>query len=390
MKSYSKRLISRWVFPVLAVLFCVRLSYGADVTFYGIGQLPGGAVNSQIRSAIMTSTGILAGGNAQQNPASAFADTPILWTPTAGLVKLSPFLNIAANPSGRFVTVSQIASGKHTVAGRNYAEATGRYVQPALYTELGQLTAVLGLPEGAILGAANAISANGRIVYGFFADDSGNYQGYRWTVAEGPSPLPAIPGYPFVVPAASGCSSDGSLDVGAAGNTYAPGSVAFVYSAGSDTISLLPFAPGGTWAGASGIDSTGTYIAGVGDSTTCPNGEALLWAGGTVTELGIPAKEAANGLSANFIGVTSDGSVMVLAGALGSYLHNAYGWSDLQTALSAGGGALTGWTVLSVLGCNPDGTLVFGSGIHNGGLEGFVVKLSAGYLKNYGKPKKSK
>jgi len=126
---------------------------------------------------------------------------------------------------------------------------------------------------------------------------------------------------------------------------------------------------------------------GVGDSPTYPNGEALLWTGGAVTELGVPAAESANGLSDNFIGVTSDGSVTVLSGALGSYLHNDYGWWDLQTALTSGGGALAGWSVLSVLGCNPEGTLVFGNGTHNGGQEGFVVKLSASYLKNYGKPK---
>jgi hypothetical protein len=129
---------------------------------------------------------------------------------------------------------------------------------------------------------------------------------------------------------------------------------------------------------------------GCGDSPANPNGEVLLWTGGSVTTLGVPAAEAATGIAENIIGVTRNDDVVVVAGQLGSYIYNMYGWSDLQTALVAGGGNLTGWTVLTVLGINADGTLVFGSGMHNGGAEGFVAQAPTGYLKKYAKPAKTK
>jgi hypothetical protein len=84
------------------------------------------------------------------------------------------------------------------------------------------------------------------------------------------------------------------------------------------------------------------------------------------------------GFDNNFAAVTRDGTAIVIGGEMGSYIYNTYGWSDLQTALEAGGADLSGWSVLSVLGMNADGTLVFGSGNHGGGVEGFVAQLPAG------------
>jgi hypothetical protein len=384
---------SRWLLAVSAIVLSSTLAPAATVSFYGVGQLPSGGINSQIRDAVITSTGILAVGNAQANASSTLADTAVLWTPTEGLQTLDTLNNVAVPLGRRFMTASQIASGNHVIASRIFIDGGGRDIYPALYNPGGPLTAVEGLPSGLLFGAANGISSNGQITYGFGIDASGNYQAFRWNIAEGAVPLPAIAGYTNMIAAFKGSSENGSIDVGAAsapGNPqYAPGSIAYLYDA-SAGISQLPFGPGGTWAGATGIDPSGTYVIGCGDTPANPKGELLLWTGGTVTAYGVPAAEAANGINTNVAGVTRNGQVVIVAGMVGSYLHNAYGWFDLQTVLTAGGADLTGWTVLDALGVNGAGTLVFGSGTHNGGPEGFVAQVSAGFLENYGKPKKTK
>jgi hypothetical protein len=377
--------------PVLTALFATIVSansFGQTVTFYGVGQLPGGAVNSQIRDAVVTSTGILAAGNAQQNVGGQLSDSAVIWTPTTGLQTLGSLHNIPIPISARFITASQISTGNYLVAGRISTESTGRLLLPALYNQSGALNSILGIPDGDIWGGANGISSDGKIIYGFLSDPMGNLQGFEWTLAAGCVQLPAIAGYSSLVPAARGCSGNGTIDVGAA-STDAGGSAAWEFNTTSG-MSLLPLAPGGTWAGASGIDPSGTYVVGCGDTPANPDGEVLLWTNGAVSTLGVPAAEAATGINDNIIGVTRNGDVVVISGLLGSYINNAYGWSDLQTALVAGGGNLTGWSVLTALGINGDGTLVFGNGMHNGGPEGFVAQLPTGYLKKVGKPVKTK
>ena len=384
---------SRAAFAALLSIIVAANAFSDSVAFYGVGQLPGGALNSQIRDAVVTSTGILAAGSAQQNPASSAGDTAVIWTPTEGLQKLASLNNVSIPPGSRFETASQIANGNNVIAARISTDGTGRDVLPALYNPGGPLTAILGIPEGLAWGAANAVSSDGKTVYGFDVDPSGILLGFRWTLAEGAVQLPAIAGYNSTVPAARGCSRDGSVDVGAAstptGVTYGPGSIAFAFNLASG-MTILPLPPGGSWAGASGIDPSGTFIVGCGDTPANPNGEVLLWTGGSVSTLGVPAAEAAIGIVDNFMGVNRNGDVVVVAGLLGSYIHNNYGWFDLQAALVAAGANLSGWSVLDVFGIDGDGTLVFGCGNHGGGPEGFVAQLPPGYLAKFGKPAKSK
>jgi hypothetical protein len=393
MKNVFVPLRTRPVMVLLLSTITAANAFCDSAIFYGVGQLPGGALNSQIRDAVVTSTGILAAGSAQQNPSSAVGDTAVIWTPATGLQTLATLNNVSVPPNSRFVTASQISTGNNVIAARINTDATGRDVLPALYNPGGPLTAILGVPEGLVWGAANGISSDGKIVYGFDVDPSGDQLGYRWTLATGAVQLPGIEGYTSIILAPRGCSGDGTIAAGVAvtadGTYVGPGSMPFEFNSASG-ISLLPLPPGGTWAAAAGIEPSGTYIVGNGDTPANPNGEALLWTNGTVSTLGVPAAEAATGFDNNFAAVTRDGTAIVIGGEVGSYIYNAYGWSDLQTALAAGGADLTGWSVLSVRGMNADGTLVFGSGNHGGGVEGFVAQLPAGYLKHYGKPAKTK
>ena len=69
------------------------------------------------------------------------------------------------------------------------------------------------------------------------------------------------------------------------------------------------------------------------------------------------------------------------------YFRNANGWFHLTSALGAKGVdiAADGWETnsLRINGISSDGTLVFGSGNHNGNAEGFVATFEAGALAGF-------
>jgi hypothetical protein len=96
--------------------------------------------------------------------------------------------------------------------------------------------------------------------------------------------------------------------------------------------------------------------------------------------------------------MTADGSVVVgnlndletvgsvTTGSSASYVHNSHGWHHLQAVVAAAGVNVTGWTFDPVIGVSPDGTLVWGTGTHNGHAEGFVLEFAPGYLAAYTEP----
>ena len=94
-------------------------------------------------------------------------------------------------------------------------------------------------------------------------------------------------------------------------------------------------------------------------------------------------------MSTLFAGMSADGSLVVTSlappgGSAGaSFLRNSRGWHPLQTLIARAGVDLTGWTIDNIFGMSADGTLVWGSGIHNGATEGVVIEFPSGYLANY-------
>jgi hypothetical protein len=375
---------------VLAVIFSLvacALAYADDISFYPVGQLPGGAPNSQIRDAVLTNQGILAAGYATQNPNSqdsaGSGDTAVMWTLHDGLKKLATLPAGASTPAlTKNVTASAIASFSYDIASRSLTDSTGQDVEATLVGNGGKsLTKIGQLPGLAPYSAAVALSADGKVVYGFNKDSLGNQIGFRWTQTEGITPLGLPPGSAGSGPAGRAASADGSIAVG--GETYGPGGVGFVYRHGTG-ISALPLAAGGTWTGAFAITPGGHYIVGSGDSTAFPDGEFLVWHDAKVVPLGLPSAETSTN-NTNFGGVTAGGRVVVTFDNNSSYFHNRHGWFNLQAVLEVAGVDLKDWSALLAFGVSSDGRLVFGSGINSTGYEGFVVKLPHGYLLNYGK-----
>jgi hypothetical protein len=379
---------TRGILTAIITLAACASAFADEITFYPVGQLPGGSPNSQIRDAVLTNQGILAAGYATQNPNSqdsaGSGDTAVMWTPHGGLKMLATLPAGTATPAQtKNVTASAIASFSNDIASRSLTDSTGQNVEATLVSNGGKsLTKIGQLPGLAPYSAAVALSADGRVVYGFNKDSLGNQIGFRWTHSEGVTLLGLPPGSAGSGPAGRATSADGSIAVG--GETYGPGGVGFVYRHGKG-ISALPLAAGGTWTGAFAITPGGHFIVGSGDSTAFPSGEFLVWHDGKVLSLGLPSAETSTN-NTNFGGVTAGGRVVVTFDNNSSYFHNRHGWFNLQAVLEVAGVDLTDWSSLLAFGVSSDGRLVFGSGINSTGYEGFVVKLPHGYLLNYGKP----
>ncbi len=371
---------------------CLTPVFASGVAFYAVGQLPNGKANSQIRDAVLDGDEIAAVGFATQNPASQLnpggaGDTAVAWTLKDGLVPLPADVPGLTPPAvTRNITASSIAGRSLRIAYRSLTDGTGQNVMAALATHHRKDITILGvLPGMPQFSAAVAVSADGRVVYGFSADPSGHQLGFRWTPSEGMTPLGLPAGAVTGPPAGRATTADGGMVVG--GSPSGPGGVGYVFRHGHG-ISALPLAVGGTWTTAFAITPGGHVIAGTGDSAGSPTGEFLLWRDGKVVHLGLPGTETGTNFT-NFGGMASAGRVLVTFDNNSSYLHNGHGWFSMKAVLEGAGIDLSDWTNMLTFGVSSDGRLVFGSGFNSTGSEGFVAKFPKGYLLNYGRPAKS-
>jgi hypothetical protein len=381
----------------VALLFAPSFA-GAQIKFHGIGDLPGGAVFSQVRAATKAGGKIIAVGNSSRNPGSSdqAGDTAVRWTLAGGLVALP---NLVVNDTSvRFVTASAITPDGKTIASRAHAMATGNTVGAVLVTNEGTTNTYLGTLLGTVsYSAANAISDNSSVVYGFsrYSSANGDFQAFRWTTATGMVAIPFLhPGDNGNFPGPGCCSADGNVMVGSSNNLdsglnvdFSAGNQAFRYVHGTG-VTALSFLPGGTWNYAVALTPRGDIALGVGDSAAAPNGEVMLWnaRNNKTTPLGTPDVSL---IPDNFGGLTADAGVVVENFSDASYVYtsfvrNRHGWFAFQPALQAAGVDLTGWVLSEIYGVSRDGTLVFGQGIHNGNNEGWVAEVPADFLRKIG------
>lgn len=96
-----------------------------------------------------------------------------------------------------------ISSDGSTVVGYSYDP---RNIQlPLRWTPNGG-TQYLGMPPGAMSGAATCVSGDGSIVYGRWYDSANNPHGFKWTAAAGVRDVPGL--------AIDRCSADGKVAIG--------------------------------------------------------------------------------------------------------------------------------------------------------------------------------
>jgi hypothetical protein len=380
-----------------ALLASMPHSALAQVHFYGVGDLPGGIVQSEVRGTARVGTGLYAVGGSAMN-ASAGDDTAFLWTSTGGIVALPPLVAGATGVNGGVFAQAITPDGAFIASAARSNPAVPTQQHAVRVTTAGSVNLDLGaLPGFPQFSHATSISSDGAVLYGYALNSFApiHVRAVRFTAA-GPT-VTAIPflnaGDDTSAPGPS-TSSDGSVIVGTSAN-YAttggsfrgPGNAAFRYVEGSG-VSAIPFLPGGTWNQGAAVSLDGNLALAGGNSPTAPNGEAYLYnfATTTIMALGTPAA----GWQFNGAGMNSDGSVIAASmvdpdnPGGGSFVRNASGWHDLQAIVSGAGVGLTGWTLDVVNGISQDGTRVWGAGTHNGNQEGFIVEFPVRYLAVYG------
>jgi hypothetical protein len=168
----------------------------------------------------------------------------------------------------------------------------------------------------------------------------------------------------------------------------------YVHGEPTGSASAIPLLDGGTWSRAMAVSADGNLVLAAGDTPHLPNGEVYLYNAttGATTALGSPNTPWTPG----FGGLTTDGSVVVASFISNSrtgrhaYLRNAQGWFHLASALAARGVDIwaDGWMIegMQITGISSDGTVVFGQGVHNDNLEGFVATFPPGYLAAFDFP----
>jgi pectate lyase len=381
----------------------------ASASFYGVGDLPGGEVRSQIRDAVKTGGILYAVGSSTSREGSTSADTPFVWTSADGLTPLPDIVNrftAAGALSASALTPDAAFIASQTRVGTGGTQQRGvRVTRPGLVnTDLGSLPTFT-------TSNALAISDTGSILYGtavYTASTSVPIRNQAVRFTASPASITAIPflnpGDDNSTPVGRGASSDGSVMVGRSTNgtvdagATSPGGLgtglgnqAFRYVHGSG-VSAIPFLPGGTWSAAVAVSDDGNLTLVRGDSDSAPNGEFFLHnaSAGTRTPLGTPNASRYPGGG----GMSNDGSLVVATfnpadnPNIATYLRNAQGWHDLQTLVEQAGINLTGWNLRNgfVSGISGDGTLIWGNGLHNGVDEGYVIEFSPGYLAGYNTP----
>ncbi len=364
---------------------------------YGVGDLPGGPVFSEIRDATKVNGIIKAVGNSARLIDLGFGDTGVLWTSDKGLVALPPVVPNDVSPT--FVSGRDITADGTVIAGNAQASATTTERVAVLVTNDGTTNTVLGafLPTR-IVSYANALSDDGAVAYGQSFGGGTFNAAFRWTAATGLVPLGFLnPGDDFSTIGARGISSDGSVAVGVSSvpdlfGDIVAGNRAFRYVHGSG-MTALPLLPGGAGNSAFAVTPDGNLVLGAGGSSAYPNGEFIKWdmITGTTEALG----SAEPTMIPRPIGsITADGQVAVVSfydpeflAPNKSYVRNAHGWFALSTVMADAGVDLTGWVLGQVWGVSPDGTLLFGAAQHDGHNEGWVSELPANYLRDYGAPR---
>ena len=253
---------------VLAIAVLAPAMAPAQAVLYGVGDLPGGIVFSDVRDATKVNGVIYAVGGTSSKAGENNEDTAYLWTSTGGMTALPDLAPDLTDTNA--IIASAITRDARYIASRARFNPNNSFNRHAVRVTVAGLTSIdLGALPGFPNSAATAISADGSILYGFATYAPGKSQAVRYTVAG-----PGITAIPFAVagddtsgPAGRGTSADGTVMVGTStnsavdgGDSYGAGNHAFRYVQGSG-VSTIPYLSGGTWNAAMAVSPDGNLVA---------------------------------------------------------------------------------------------------------------------------------
>ena len=333
----------------------------------GLGDLPGGAVDSNART--VSADGSVVVGFAQ----SANGWEAFRW-------ENGQMTGLGDLPGGDFYSWASGVSADGSVVVGEARSANGL---EAFRWEDGQIVGLGDLPGGQFDSQAAGVSANGSVVVGRGYSSSGP-EAFRW---ERPGPmvgLGVLPGGDFLSEAHA-VSADGSVVVGVSSSGI--GFEAFMWRV-PGLVTPLGDLPGVAFhSGATGVSADGSVVVGYGtDGDDDPNSyvsyeEAVRWVmPGPIEGL---TGQFAPGFDSRATGVSADGSIIVGSAVPPSgpgwpfIWDSSRGMRNLKDVLVNDHGLdLTGWSLSWATDVSADGLTIVGEGRNpDGDDEGWIVHL---------------
>ena len=349
---------------VFLVLFLSYSNHAFAASFKGIGDLPGGSIDSR-------AYGVSADGSVVAGLSRSSAATPnfeaFRWTESGGMVGIGDLDGGIFHSEG--VGISGDGS---TVVGLSYSELGAE----AFRWESGSMVS-LNDPLGDIVSDyAWDASSDGSVIVGWGKSTaSGSYnEAYRWTESGGMVGLGDLSGGLFDSQA-RGVSADGSVVIGYSKSTL--GTEAFRWESGS-MVGLGDLDGGGFGSYASDVSADGSVVVGWSYGEYW-HAEAIRW----TEDIGLVSLGDLPGglVRSEAIAVSGDGSVVV--GKSDSYSGNEVFIWDETTGIRSLTDVLydlsldmTGWTLYEAKALSYDGKTIVGYGSNpDGQLEGWIANL---------------
>lgn len=217
--------------------------------------------------------------------------------------------------------IGRLERSRHWPAALPLAVACA--VAPIAGAEPPSFRGVGHLAGGSAYSEVFGVSEDGRVVVGYAELESGRWEAFRWTVAEGIVALGDLPGG-SVRSNGYGVSADGSVIVGGSGSAIGP--EPFLWTAKTGMVGLGHL-PGGVSGGADAVSADGSVVVGAGTSAAGP--QAFRWTEASGFEgLG----DLPGGVFHSTVGgVSADGRVVV-GRSLTDAGDEAYRWT-LETGM---------------------------------------------------------
>jgi len=356
----------RVVFAACIAAVGVPRAGTAQVTFTGLGDLPGGDFLS-LPLGISADGSVAVGLSVSDFEQFSDVEQGFRWTEAEGMAPLGNLSGAFASRANGVSADGQVVVGDMSESFEYAAQAV-RWTAGESPVGLGFLPTDPGGPYG-FQSHANAASANGSVIVGDSSSGS-TAEAFRWTEAGGMVGLGHLPG--DIESYATGVSVDGSVVIGASrfqdSETFLQRPYRWTAATGMVSIGQLP---GGNWGSASGVSADGSVIVGDSAFSDYPAGdigwvEAFRWTEAEgVVGLGFLPGDTYSAAYAT----SADGSIVVGQGTSAAFVWDAaHGMRSLRNVLaSAYGLELTGWTLGAATAISADGRTIVGDGTNPSG-----------------------
>ncbi|MFG0274221.1 MAG: dockerin type I domain-containing protein [Phycisphaerales bacterium] len=349
--------LRRFGAPALLLAACGTAH--AQVGFFPLGDLPGGAASSQAFD--LSADGRVAVGLGSQIDGIR----AVRWVEGAEGASLG-------NLPGGFGTVANGASADGSVVvGYGFTQMG---LMAFRWTEADGLVELGDLPGGAASSYASRVSADGRVVVGDSVGALGQ-EAFRWTPEGGMVGLGDFPGNASISVALD-VSADGAVVVGYGLSVNGFEAFRWTEAGGLEALGDLP--GGGYMAQGVGVSGGGDFV--VGRSLSSFGQEAFLWS----ADAGMIALGDLSGGRFDSIAnaVTDDGAMVVGRGST-SAGNEALVWTPSTGTMrladylaSEAGIDIAGWRLIDATSMSSDGSVIAGYGLApGGGQQAWMVRL---------------